>query len=120
VVKVRQTKEVQFKLDGLVLLIEGKGAQSRHWRRYFPCSGALAYDDCAKVYHFRAYKDGRYLDVELKVPQNGFEWGFKAGPVDVRFAMHLNDKGEWVETGDTKFGDNPAQRSLEMTLRRLE
>ena len=40
--------------------------------------------------------------------------------MDVRFAMHLNDKGEWVETGDTKFGENPAQPSFEMTLRRLE
>jgi len=32
--------------------------------------------------------------------------------------MRLNDKGEWVETGDVKFDDNPPQRTFEMTLRK--
>jgi len=50
------------------------------------------------------------------VPENGFEWGYKAGPVDVRFVMRLNDKGEWVETGDAKFGDSPPKRTFDMTL----
>ncbi len=70
---------------------------------------------------FRAaapYNDGRYLDTELKVPDHGFEWGYKPGPVDMRFVMHLSDAGEWVETGDVKFGDNPPQRTFDMTLRK--
>ena len=53
----------------------------------------------------RAYNDRRYLDTEMKVPGNGFEWGYKAG-------------GQWVETGDMKFSDNPPQRTLKMTLRK--
>jgi hypothetical protein len=36
--------------------------------------------------------------------------------VDLRFVMRLNDKGEWVDTGDVKFGDNPPQRTFQMTL----
>jgi hypothetical protein len=44
--------------------------------------------------------------MELKVLENGFEWGYKAGPADVRFEMRSSDKGEWVETGDVKFSDN--------------
>lgn len=118
-VKVRQTEEVQFKLDGLVLLIEGTGRNPDSGDAAFHALATIAYDDAAKAYHFRAYNDGRYLDVEMKVPENGFEWGYKAGPVDVHFVMHLNDKGEWVETGDTKFGENPSQRTFEMTLHKL-
>ena len=34
------------------------------------------------------------------------------------FVMRLNDKGEWVEIGDVKFGDHPPQRKFEMTLRK--
>jgi hypothetical protein len=116
--KVRQTEEVQFKLDGLVLLIEGTGRNPDTGATMFNALATIAYDETAKVYHFRAYNDGRYVDTELKVPENGFEWGYTAGPVDVRFAMRLNDKGEWVETGDVKMGDSPSQRTFEMTLRK--
>jgi hypothetical protein len=117
-VKVTQTEEVQFKLGGLVLLIEGTGRNPESADVMFNALATISYDEIAKVYHFRAYNDGRYLDTELKVPQNGFEWGYKAGSADVHFVMRLNDKGEWVETGDVTFGDNPPQRTFEMTLRK--
>lgn len=117
-IKVRQTEEVQFKLGGLVLLIEGTGRNPDTGEVMFGALATIAYDDAAKVYHFRAYNDGRYLDTELKVPENGFEWGYNMGPAEVRYAMHLNDKGAWVETGDVKYGENPPQRTFEMTLRK--
>jgi hypothetical protein len=117
-VNVKQTEEVQFKLGGLVLLIEGTGRNPETGNVMFNALATVSYDETAKVYRFRAYNDGRYLDTELKVPENGFEWGYQAGPADVRFTMRLNDKGEWVETGDVKVGDNPPQRTFEMTLRK--
>jgi hypothetical protein len=117
-VKVKQTEEVQFKLGGLVLLIEGTGRNPETGDVMFNALATLSYDEAAKVYHFRAYNDGRYLDTEMKTPTNGFEWGYKAGPADIRFVMQLNDKGQWVETGDVKINDNPSQRIFEMTLRR--
>ena len=117
-VKVKQTEEVQFKLGGLVLLIEGTGRNPVTAEVVYNALATISYDETAKVYRFRAYNDGRYLDTDLKVPENGFEWSYKAGPADVRFVMRLNDKGEWVETGDVKFGDNPPQRTFEMTLRK--
>jgi hypothetical protein len=117
-IKVRQTEVVQFKLDGLVMLIEGTGRNPETGDAMFNALATIAYDDAAKVYHFRAYNDGRYLDTDLKVPENGFEWGYTSGPAEVRFVMHLSEKGEWVETGDLKLGVNPPQRTFEMTLRK--
>ena len=58
------------------------------------------------------------MDTELKVPDNGFEWGYKSGPVQIAFVMKLTDKGDWVETGHTTVGDGPAQKFFDMTVRR--
>ena len=117
-IKVRQTEQVSYKLDGLVLLIEGTGRNPETGDVQFRALATIAYDDAAGVYHFRAYNDGSYLDTELKVPDKGFEWGYKAGPVQIQFVMKLNDKGEWVETGDATAGGSPAQRFFDMTVRK--
>lgn len=81
--KVVQSENIQFKLDGLVLLLEGT---------------CVSYDDSASVYRFRSYNDdGRYLETELKLLPRGFAWGFEAGPLKVNNSMRLNETGEWTE-----------------------
>jgi hypothetical protein len=117
-IKVKQTEEVSYKLDGLVLLIEGTGRNPETGEVMFRALATVSYDDAASVYHFRAYNDGSYLDTEVKVPENGFEWGYKAGPGQIRFVMKLNDAGDWVETGDFTTGNDPAQRFFNMTVRK--
>jgi hypothetical protein len=57
------------------------------------------------------------ISSELKVPDRGFEWGYKAGPAQIAFAMKLNDTGDWVETGVT-VGNTAAQRFFDMTVRK--
>ena len=117
-IKVTQTEQVTYKLDGLLLLIEGTGRNPVSGEVMFRALATVAYDDAAGVYHFRAYNDGNYLDTELKVPENGFEWGYKAGPAQIRFVMKLNDKGDWVETGDVTAGKTPPQEFFSMTVRK--
>jgi hypothetical protein len=117
-IKVKQTEEVSYKLDGLVLLIEGTGRNPENGEVMFRALATVSYDDAAGVYHFRAYNEGSYLDAELKVPDRGFEWGYKAGPAQIAFAMKLNDTGDWVETGDVTVGNTPAQRFFDMTVRK--
>jgi hypothetical protein len=117
-VKVRQTEEVSYKLDGLVLLIEGTGRNPESGEVTFRSLATISYDDGAGVYHFRAYHDGSYLDTDLKVPDRGFEWGYKAGSAQIAFAMKLNNTGDWVETGDVTVGNTPVQRFFDMTVRK--
>ena len=117
-IKVKQTEQVSYKLDGLVLLIEGTGRNPESGEVMFRALATVSYDDAAGVYHFRAYNDGNYLDTELKVPDRGFEWGYKAGPAQIAFVMKLNDTGDWVETGDVTVGNTPAQRFFDMTVRK--
>lgn len=112
-----QTEEVQFKLDGLVLLIEGKSTDAEG-KAEFTALATVAYDDGAKAFRIRAYNDGHYVDTELKVLQDGFSWGFPAGPVQVTNTMHLTAKGEWQESTDVSFNGNPPHRSVELLLKK--
>jgi hypothetical protein len=110
-----QAETVQFKLDGLVLLIEGQST-GPDGKAQFQALATVSYDDAAHTYRFRAYNDGHFIDTELTVQPDGFAWGFDAGPAKIRNTMHLTPKGEWQETTDVTFGSNPPHRSVDMLL----
>lgn len=112
---VTQSEDVQYKLDGLVLLIEGKSTDA-DGKIVFSALATVAYDDATHTYRFRAYNDGHYLDTELSVPSHGFSWSFTSGPAHIVNTMNLTAKGEWNETTDVAFGGNPPFRSVEMLL----
>jgi hypothetical protein len=110
-----QTENIEYKLDGLVLLIEG-GSTAADGKMQFQALASIAYDDASHTYRFRAYNEGRYLDTELTVQPEGFSWGFDAGPAKIRNTMQLTAKGEWQESTDVAFGTAPPHRSVEMLL----
>jgi hypothetical protein len=112
-----QREDVEYKLDGLVLLVQGKSV-SADGKDEFSALATIAYDDASRTYRFRAYNEGRYLDTELSVANNGFSWGFTAGSAHIVNTMHLTDKGEWNEVTDATFGNNPPHRSMDMLLQR--
>src|SRR5260370_27654945 len=112
-----QTEDVEYKLDGLVLLNEGKST-SAHGKVLFSALATIAYDDASHTHRFRAYHDGHYLDTALSVPANGFSWSFTAGPAHIVNTMHLIGKGEWDEVTKATSVSNPPHRSVEMHLQR--
>lgn len=112
-----QTENVQFKLDSLVLLIEGQSTD-KEGRAQFQALATIAYDDASRTYRVRAYNDGRYLDTELAVQADGFSWGFSAGPAKIQNTMRVTAEGEWQETTEVSIGSNPPKRTVEMLLRR--
>lgn len=114
-----QTENVEYKLDGLILLVEGKSTDA-DGKALFSALATVAYDDATHAYRFRAYNDGRYVDTELTVPANGFSWGFTIGPAHIVNTMRLTDKGEWSEFTETSVGSNPPTHSVEMTLRHVQ
>jgi hypothetical protein len=113
--KLTQTENVQYKLDGLVLLIEGQSTGS-DGKSQFQALATIAYDDTTHAYRFRAFNDGHYIDTELTVLPDGFAWGFEAGPAKIQNTMHLSAKGEWQETTEVTFGSAPPHRSIDMLL----
>jgi hypothetical protein len=113
-----QTEDVEYKLDGLVLLVEGKSTGA-DGKVVFSALATIAYDDASHAYRFRAYHEGHYLDAELLVPANGFSWSFTAGPAHIVNTMQLTSKGEWQEVTEATVGGNPPRRSVDMLLQHL-
>jgi hypothetical protein len=114
-VKLTQTEEIQYKLDGLVMLIEGT-SRDAEGKTSFNALATVSFDDTTHNYRFRAYNGGHYIDTELTVITNGFSWSYDAGPAHIVNAMHLTAKGEWSETTDVTVGGNPPHHSVEMLL----
>ena len=115
--RLTQTENVEFKLDGLVLLIEGQSTGT-DGKTQFQALATVAYDDPTRTYRMRAYHNGHYLDTELTVLADGFSWGFQGGPAHIDNTMRLNAKGQWQETSEVTMGGNPSQKSVEMVLDR--
>jgi len=113
---VTQAEDVQFKLDGLVLLIEGRSTDA-DGKSGFSALATVAFDDASHAYRFRAYNGGHYLDTELTVTADGFSWSYDAGPAHVVNTMHVTAKGEWSETTEATYGGHPPMRAVEMLLR---
>lgn len=113
--RLTQTESIEYKLDGLVLLVEGQST-SPDGKVAFSALATIAYDDASQTYRIRAYNDGHYVDTELTVKPDGFSWGFPAGPVQIVNTMQLTPKGEWSETTDATFPGRPAMRSVAMLL----
>jgi hypothetical protein len=113
--RLTQTEDVQYKLDGLVLLVEGKSTGT-DGKAQFNALATISFDDATNTYRFRAYNDGHYLDTELAVTGSGFSWDFAAGPAHIVNTMELSSKSEWHETTDVTMGSGPAHRSVEMLL----
>lgn len=112
-----QSEDVQYKLGGLVMLIQGKSTGA-DGKGEFEALATVAFDDATGTYRFRAYNDGHYVDTELTVLADGFSWGMQAGPAHVVNTMHLTGKGEWQETTEVTFGGNPPRHSVDMLLER--
>ncbi len=112
-----QNESIQFKLGGLVLLVEGKSTGA-DGKAQFEALATVAFDDASRTYHIRAYHDGNYLDAPLTVLTDGFSWGYDAGPAKIENTMHLTAKGEWQETTTVTFQNNPPRPSVEMLLTR--
>jgi hypothetical protein len=115
-----QTENAQYKLDGLVMLIEGTGHAVSDGKPVIQALATISYDDEAKVYRMRAHNNGRYMETEVKLAESGkgLAWGFTFGQIKTSTIMAINDKGEWTEAGEIVTGAQPPRKFLELKVRR--
>jgi hypothetical protein len=116
-VKIRQSEDIQYRLGGLVMIIEGTGRDIESGKVLFNAFAVVNYDESKKQYRIRAYSDGRQVETELEVSDRGFAWGFPSGPAQIRNVMVVNEKNEWAETTTVKVGDRPEFTTVRMLLK---
>jgi hypothetical protein len=121
IVDMNQTEIAEFKLDGLVLLIEGVGRTKSDGERALQALGLITYDDVAAKYRMRAYNDGRWLETDVKLLNDGksLSWGFSLGEISTSSVLRINEKGEWTEHAEISIGAKPPQKLMELVVRRV-
>ena len=117
-----QTEEAQFKLDGLILEIEGIGRTKSDSKPILQALGIISFDDETGAYHMRAFNDGRFLETDVKLHEDGkgLTWGFALGPIRTSSVLRINEKDEWTELAEITIDSQPARKLLELTVRRQE
>ena len=120
-----QTEQVERKLGGSILAIEGKGMSLE------PPGGApqlihhafavVFYDSKEQRFRMHSFKDGKFLDAEANVAEDGsFIWGFDLPQRGrIRFTIRLNEDGQWSEIGEFSKDGKKWYQNFEMTLDRL-
>jgi len=116
-----QTESAQFKLDGLLLAIEGVGRSKIDGRPALQALGLISFDDEAGTYWMRAFNDGRWLETEVKLAdgENSISWGFVLGEYRTTTVLRINDKGEWTELGQLTIGDRPPRKMIDLRVHRI-
>src|SRR5262249_18640519 len=106
-----QTEEAQYKLDGLIMIIEGFGWTKSGGSHILQALGVVCYEDDSKIYRMRAFNDGRYLETEVKLSEGHKElaWGFALGEIRTHSVMRINERGEWTEIHQITIGSQPAK-----------
>jgi hypothetical protein len=114
-----QTEEAQYKLDGLILVIEGTGRTKSDSRPALQAFGILSYDDENGTYRMRAFNDGRFLETEVKPLEGGksLTWGFTLGEIKTNSILRINEQGEWTELHEISVGSQPPRKLMELTVR---
>lgn len=113
-----QTEEAQYRLDGLILMIEGIDRGKSNGRIALQALGIVSYDDKAKAYRMRAYNDGRYLETELKLTDDGegVTWGFTLGEIKTNAVLRINGNGEWTELHEISIASQPPRKLMELKV----
>jgi hypothetical protein len=119
-VELVQTESAHFKLDGLVLVIEGVGRTKADGKLALQALGLISFDDEIGTYKMRAFNDGRWLETEVKLADGGnsISWGFALGKIKTRTVMRIDENGEWTELGELVIADRPPQRMMDLKVRR--
>jgi len=117
---VTQTEDAQYKLDGLLLVIEGVGRGQTDGKPMLQAFGVISYDDEARTYRMRAYNDGRYLETDVRLADDGkgLMWGFALGPYKSATVLRINEAGDWTEHAELTVGSQSARPLMDLVVKR--
>lgn len=121
VVELEQNETAEFKLDGLVLMIEGVGRTKSDGKLALQTLGLISFDDVAGTYRMRAYNDGRWLETDVLLLEDGqsLSWGFSLGEISTKSILRIDDKGDWTEMAEITLGTRPPQTLMELVVRKV-
>lgn len=119
-ITLRQTEEAQYRLDGLLLVIEAIGRSQADKQPVLQAFGIISYEDETQTYRMRAFNDGRFLETDVRLSEEGKElsWGFSLGEIRTNSTLRVNEKEEWTELTEITIGSQPPRKFMQLAVRR--
>jgi hypothetical protein len=118
-VTLAQTEEAYYKLDGLLLVIEGTGRIGTEQPPFLQALGIITFEDVTGTYRIRAWNNGRLMESEVHLLGDGrsLQWGVGAGETRSTLLQVDND-GQWTEMSELKIGAQAPRKFMDLTVRR--
>jgi hypothetical protein len=116
-----QTEDIQPKLDGQLLIIEGRGRATADPQRVVHRALAVVFYDAAEArYRWAAFSRGSHLDTELNLDNTSIEWAAQLAPqTSMRYRADITGD-QWHETAQLSTDHGTTwTTTLDMHLRRL-
>jgi hypothetical protein len=120
----RQTEEIGWKLDSLVIQVQGHGVGKNPAEdaggAVHEALGLISYDDQSSRYRFMAYTaEGRVADAVATVGERSLVWSFPVSSgIQIRYTMMVDEEGRWHETGELSRDRENWTPFLDMTLQK--
>jgi hypothetical protein len=121
--RVSQSETVESRLNGAVLIIEGRGTMKTGEREVVVHNAlaVISFDEKTKKFRFKAHRgNGMALDANLEMKDGVFVWGYDDGKGTIRYTIRKNDKGQLHEIGERSTDGKEWKKFLEMTLDRVK
>jgi hypothetical protein len=124
--KTTVDEQIELKLDGAVLLVEGVGKNFEPGGKETVVHHALAvlsYDQAADKYTFKSWlKDGRSTDAWFQIlAENKYQWGFDTPRGKTRYNITIDPiSNTWNETGEFSNDGTKWMPFFEMNLKKQD
>ena len=118
-VTLAQTEEASYKLDGLILVIEGTGRAGTEQPPFLQALAIISFDDATGTYRIRVWNAGRFMETEVQLLGDGrsLRWAF--GAAEIRSTLlQVDADGQWTEKGELKIGSQEPRKFMDLTVRR--
>lgn len=116
-----QMELVEFKQGETILTIVGQGKDKKSGESAHDAFGVISFDASTGRYRMTSWAyPGRQGSFEITPGDNGFEWGMKNGPANIRYRMKLTAEAVWSETGEMSLDGQTWRKFIEFKVRKLK
>lgn len=117
------TEKIRYKVDGTVIMAEGKGVitlQDGTKQTVHDALGIVSYNSFTKQYQMNSFiSRGMSTQAKLEVKDaNNIVWWIDAGPSTIRYSLTIKD-GIWKEIGERSMDGENWQPFFEMELKKV-
>ena len=64
--------------------------------------------------------NGNFVETEMKVGANSFDWGFQQGPMTMTDVIKIDEQGRWSEISEARLSDGRKLHTVKMLLSRKQ